>query len=65
MINTNPDVVPKGRYTIKEAAHKLDVSVTTVYRYIRSGILRSGVRCNGQTIILGSEITRFWGGEYC
>lgn len=64
MVNSCPDVTPKGRYTIKEAASKLEVSATTIYRYIKSEMISCLVRPNGQRIILGSEITRFWGGEY-
>lgn len=64
MINEIPDVKPKGRYSIKETAEKLGISVTTVYRYIKSGFLRNNIRQNGRIVIAGSEITRFWGGEY-
>lgn len=64
MINEPPDVKPKGRYSIRETAAKLQISITTVYRYLRSGFLKSIVRPNGQVAIAGSEITRFWGGEY-
>lgn len=64
MINEPPDVKPKSRYTIKETAEKLQVSITTIYRYTKSGFLNSIVRPNGQVAIIGSEITRFWGGEY-
>lgn len=64
MVNNAPDVIPKGRYTIKEAASKLGVSITTVYRYVENEIISCMIRPNGQKVILGSEITRFWGGEY-
>lgn len=64
MINEPPDVKPKGRYSIKETAEKLQVSANTIYRYIKGGFLKSIIRPNGQTAIAGSEITRFWGGEY-
>ena len=64
MINEPPDVKPKGRYTIKETAEKLQVSVTTIYRYIKGGFINSVVRPNGKVAIAGSETTRFWGGEY-
>ena len=64
MINEPPDVKPKDRYSIRETAAKLQISITTVYRYLRSGFLKSIVRPNGQVAIAGSEITRFWGGEY-
>lgn len=64
MINCSPDVMPKGRYTIKEAASKLGISITTVYRYVESKIISCMIRPNGQRVILGSEIIRFWGGEY-
>lgn len=64
MVNNAPDVMPKGRYTIKEAASKLGVSITTVYRYVENEIISCMIRPNGQKVILGSEITRFWGGEY-
>lgn len=64
MVNNTPDVMPKGRYTIKEAASKLGVSITTVYRYVENEIISCMIRPNGQKVILGSEITRFWGGEY-
>lgn len=64
MVNSSPDVMPKARYTIKEAAAKLGVSITTVYRYVESKIISCMVRPNGQRVILGSEIIRFWGGEY-
>ena len=64
MINSNPDVIPKGGYSLKEAAKKLDVSVATIYRYVDNNIIPCVIRRNGQRVILGSEITRFWGGEY-
>ena len=64
MINDKPDVTPKGRYTFKEAADKLGVSITTIYRYVANQTISCMVRANGKRIILGSEITRFWGGEY-
>lgn len=64
MVNDVPNVMPKGRYTVKEAAQKLGVSITTVYRYIENKVISCMVRPNGQRVILGSEITRFWGGEY-
>ena len=64
MTNDIPDVKPKGGYSIKETAEKLGISVTTVYRYIKSGFLKNSIRQNGRIIIAGSEITRFWGGEY-
>lgn len=64
MINEPPDVKPKGKYSIKETAEKLGVSRTTIYRYIKGGFLNRTIRPNGQVAIAGSEITRFWGGEY-
>lgn len=64
MINSQPEVFPKGRYSIRETAEKLNISVSTVYRYIKEGILKYAIRPNGKIIVIGSEITRFWGGEY-
>ena len=64
MINEPPDVKPKGKYSIKETAEKLGVSRTTIYRYIKGGFLNRIIRPNGKVAIAGSEITRFWGGEY-
>lgn len=64
MISAQPDVIPKGRYSICETAEKLGISVTTVYRYLRNGFIKKAIRPNGQFIISGSEIIRFWGGEY-
>lgn len=64
MINEPPDVKPKGRYSIKETAEKLQISATTIYRYIKAGFIKGNVRPNGQVAIAGAEITRFWGGEY-
>lgn len=64
MTNDIPEVTPKGRYTFKEAAEKLGVSITTIYRYVANQTISCMVRANGKRVILGSEITRFWGGEY-
>lgn len=64
MINEQPDVKPKSRYSIKETAEKLSVSVTTISRYFKAGLLRGAIRPNGKIAIAGSEIIRFWGGEY-
>lgn len=64
MINEQPDVKPKWRYSISEAARILEVSPTTLYRYIKSGLMKHVVRPNGKSVITGSEITRFWAGEY-
>lgn len=64
MINEPPDVSPKNRYSITETADKLKVSVTTIYRYFKAGLIKGTMRPNGKVAIAGSEITRFWGGEY-
>lgn len=64
MVNEQPNVRPKWRYSISEAARILGVSPTTLYRYIKSGIMKNIIRPNGQTVVTGSEITRFWAGEY-
>lgn len=64
MINEPPDVKPKSRYSIKETAEKLSVSVTTITRYFKAGLLKGAIRPNGKIAIAGSEIMRFWGGEY-
>jgi predicted site-specific integrase-resolvase len=64
MINEPPDVRPKGRYSISETAKILQISVTTVYRYLKNGVIKNMIRANGRVAITGSEITRFWGGEY-
>ena len=64
MINEPPDVKPRGRYSIKESAEKLQISVTTIYRYIKGDLLKGIIRPNGKIAIVGAEITRFWGGEY-
>lgn len=64
MVNTQPSVVPNGRYTPKEAAALLGISVTSVYRYMKNNVLKAMVRPSGGFVFTGKELTRFWGGEY-
>lgn len=64
MTNQKPSVYPNGRYSIKETAQVLDISTSSIYRYIRDGIIPICMRRNGRPCIEGKEITRFWGGDY-
>ncbi len=65
MTNKQPDVYPNGRYTPKETAKLLGISVSTIYRYIKANAIKAMVRPSGGLVFTGKEITRFWGGEYC
>lgn len=64
MVNEPPKVVPNGRYSPREAASILGISVTSVYRYMKNNVLKAMIRPTGGFVVTGRELTRFWGGEY-
>lgn len=55
-----PQAVPAGRYSIKQASALLDIHRNTLRRYTDSGEIRCGFRKNGRKFYLGREIIRFW-----
>lgn len=65
MTPTRPDVKRTGRYTVSEAARLLEVSRTTIYRWIEDEELK--VRVQRKTLrkyIMGAEILRLWEGDW-
>ena len=61
MTTEKPDVKPMNRYSIPEASKLLGITRGTIYKYIRSGDIKCGVRKhNLRMFITGQEIERFW-----
>lgn len=59
-IMTTTDIAPTGQYTTTEACGILGVHRTTIYRYVRRGVLRCSYRRgNGRPFFKGSELIRF------
>lgn len=61
MTTEKPDVKPMNRYSIPEACKLLEISKSAIYNYIKSGVIKCGVRRhNLRKFITGQEIERFW-----
>ncbi len=61
MIATEPKIVPTGRYSIKEACEKLEISRRSLDRYTKDGRLKFGIRrATGKKFYLGRELLKFW-----
>lgn len=61
MTTQKPEVSNTGRYSIQEASRLLGITRGTIYKYIRSGDIKCGVRKhNLRMFITGQEIERFW-----
>ena len=60
-----PPIEAKGRYSAKEAAELLGVSLRTIQRHTKEGYLHFGIRpVNGRRFYYGSELVRYWKAEY-
>ena len=65
MVNDVPKVAPTGRYNCKQAAQLLGISTKTLLAHTKANYIQCGYhQCNGRKFYLGSEIVRYWGGEY-
>ena len=65
MTRFQPDVVPEGRYELKEAAAALQIDRSTLLRQTYKGKIRCGIRrSNGRRVWTGAEIIRYWRAEY-
>lgn len=65
MTSTKPDVVPKGLYSLADAAKKLGISKTTLYRYARDKIASAIImKRNNRMYFTGDELIRIWGASY-
>lgn len=61
MIETEPNVNPKGKYELKAASEALEISRTSLARYTKRGLIRCSVSSlNGRNTWLGSELIKFW-----
>nr|DAW60314.1 MAG TPA: helix-turn-helix domain protein [Caudoviricetes sp.] len=64
MTSTEPQVSLTGRYSPTHAAEILEISRSTLYRYIDDGKLKCKVRrSNNRQVIEGREILRLWKAE--
>jgi len=62
---TKPEVLPTGRYSIKDTAKHLGLSTRTVYRYINDKVIAVQYRkANSKPFITGIEIIRVWNSTY-
>ena len=60
-----PPIEAKGRYSPREAAELLGVSLRTIQRHTNEGYLNCGIRpANGRRFYYGSELVRYWKAEY-
>ena len=65
MTKEKPRVEDNALYSIPETMSKLQISKSTLYRYINAGITKAIVReCNNRMYFKGKEITRLWGGGF-
>lgn len=63
--NIEPKVESKGRYSHAETCRLLGISRPTLYRYMKAGKIRFGIRAiNNKVYFVGQEITRAWKGEW-
>lgn len=64
MVNDRPNVAEGAKYSIKQAAEKLGISRSTLYRYVEKCLIKPVYNvCNNRPMIYGSEILRLWGAE--
>lgn len=65
MIADKPEVNPTSRYSLREVCMILDISKSTIKRWIRAGKVRAGYRtANNRPYVTGQEITRVWQHSY-
>lgn len=64
MVNEIPNIPKKARFSVKETAEILRISKTSLYRYVKDGLIKADVRlCNNRIFFTGGEIIKFWGSE--
>lgn len=65
MTATQPEVTATGRYSTKDTASLLGVSLRTIQHWIKENKLKAQIRkINGQTFITGTEILKAWNQTY-
>ena len=65
MTSTRPDVESKGLYSLADAAKKLEISKTTLYRYTQKKIASAIImKRNNRMYFTGEELVRIWGASY-
>ena len=61
MTYQEPDVLPTGRYSIKETCNALGISRETLRKYTTMGLIRFGMRrITGKKFYSGKDIVNFW-----
>jgi excisionase family DNA binding protein len=60
MTNNPPQVAMNGKYNQTEAAALLGVDRKTIYRYIKSGLLKAHQGRSGRLFLTGEDIKRCW-----
>ncbi len=58
-MNLNAEINPERNYYIHTVADKLFVARTTVYRWIKGGLLKAEKHATNVTVIKGSELLKF------
>lgn len=65
MTTLEPEVADTGRYSLGETCKVLKLSMKTVLKNYEAGHIRCTVRKdNGRKVFQGSDIKRFWKGQF-
>lgn len=64
MIKSQPQVDPKAKYELRDAAQVLEVSKSCIAKWTERGILRANrKRANGRRFWTGAELLRLWNSQ--
>lgn len=65
MVCECPNISLDARYNMVQAARLLEISRSTLYRYIAEGSIKFGVRkVNGMKYITGQTIIQIWKNQF-
>jgi len=61
MITSRPNIDPKGRYGVVDAAKLLGIHRSTLWRWVEKGWIRPAIRqVNNRTVFRGCDIISAW-----
>lgn len=64
MIKEQPQVEPKAKYELRDAAKVLEVSKSSIAKWTEKGLLRARrKRVNGRRFWTGAELLRLWSSQ--
>ena len=64
MTAIEPNIEDYGRYRVIDVCKALQIHRDTLLKYTNGGLIKCGFRKNGEKFYIGTDVKKYWRGNY-